>query len=778
MPLIPPILDTFGLTVAKITPFPSWRWAQFITSVFVHLDWIHLLINVWIFLMFATSLEDLLRGPRFALFILLSIAASTLGTFVFGANTPMAQHPVIGFSGVAFAVMGAFIVCYPRARVRLLLVNDFEFWLATIFLMLVSALSSLFIGSLSILAGLGLFIGLFVYWQPTHREVCVPVVAFLAYRIAVDLASFRIRNTSAASVVEYSVISAWGDAIGLIFGLVAGLLITRGKNLLLAEATSAPTTAESKPAATTAKSSTKRSAAKPSIQIDHELARAALTKLVLSNDVRGALQLYRDQIVPNVPDLVLEISQQLALARMLDNQGEQKLALHAYETLIKAYGDDPLAQPAYLAAGNLCCFFPEKIHDGIRYLEKMEKSATYNRDKLEAMRMRSELAALSSAGLEPESAAELAEPVLEVVEHEGEGNLDWKDRLKTVSQEKSAASRIRHLEPIRLPAAPENPPVPPSQPSAPISLESLWPQARSAPKPEPSEASGRPSEQEGQDGLTRLPTYEREDTSPSAASDGEGLPAQGFYDTPPISATREELPVRQTEQAYGDRQATESSDTNQSSQESLLVLAAANTPQQHSQLQQILKSSSNAHLVPGGAIISMLGQDNAVALATRIREAGLDSRVFQDSQLSAGEPIEVTGLEHSADSIAFASAGEGVQRYAPSSIAALLISRMKISPKSRSHRLCVDVFTSTVTHRFQLWERTFRPGSVGEGMTSDQSLYEAFKALAAAVPGDSLAPEATLALADEKQIPAFDSYSDYENYVAFCVLPRLGSPLD
>lgn len=88
-----------------------------ITSMFLHGSWGHLLGNLLFFWVFGNNIEDSMGRIRFLVFYLLCglIAA---GTHVF--LDPRSPVPTVGASGAISGVLGAYLILYPRIRVRML----------------------------------------------------------------------------------------------------------------------------------------------------------------------------------------------------------------------------------------------------------------------------------------------------------------------------------------------------------------------------------------------------------------------------------------------------------------------------------------------------------------------------------------------------------------------------------------------------------------------------------------------------------------------------------
>jgi membrane associated rhomboid family serine protease len=104
----------YGLVPAEINLYEPVTLYPFFTHMFLHGGWLHFLSNIWILFIFGDNVEDRLGSFRYLLFYLLGgIAAGALQTYM----SPGSNIPAIGASGAIAAVMGAYFLFYPRARV-------------------------------------------------------------------------------------------------------------------------------------------------------------------------------------------------------------------------------------------------------------------------------------------------------------------------------------------------------------------------------------------------------------------------------------------------------------------------------------------------------------------------------------------------------------------------------------------------------------------------------------------------------------------------------------
>jgi len=95
------------------------HWITILTGMFMHGSWSHILGNMVFLWAFGPEIEDAMGRRRYLVFYLLGGFAATLAQV---AVNPHSTIPNLGASGAIAAVMGAFLVTYPRDRIRSLLV--------------------------------------------------------------------------------------------------------------------------------------------------------------------------------------------------------------------------------------------------------------------------------------------------------------------------------------------------------------------------------------------------------------------------------------------------------------------------------------------------------------------------------------------------------------------------------------------------------------------------------------------------------------------------------
>jgi membrane associated rhomboid family serine protease len=85
------------------------------TSMFMHGGWEHIIGNMVFFWAFGPEIEDVMGSFPFLIFYLLGGLAATFAQVVID---PTSTIPNLGASGAIAAVMGAFLITYPRDKIR------------------------------------------------------------------------------------------------------------------------------------------------------------------------------------------------------------------------------------------------------------------------------------------------------------------------------------------------------------------------------------------------------------------------------------------------------------------------------------------------------------------------------------------------------------------------------------------------------------------------------------------------------------------------------------
>jgi membrane associated rhomboid family serine protease len=104
-------LASFGLVPARAAEGRVW---PFLTSMFMHGGWFHLIGNMWYLWIFGDNVEDRLGPAKFIVFYITCGLIGNMGHFLFNAGSTV---PAVGASGAIAGVLGAYIISYPMARI-------------------------------------------------------------------------------------------------------------------------------------------------------------------------------------------------------------------------------------------------------------------------------------------------------------------------------------------------------------------------------------------------------------------------------------------------------------------------------------------------------------------------------------------------------------------------------------------------------------------------------------------------------------------------------------
>ena len=105
-------------------PDKSWLASVFV-SMFLHGGWLHMAGNMLFLWIFGNNVEDRLGRVVFVLLYLLGGLAAAGLQLVFD---PGSAVPNVGASGAIAAILGAYLVLFPRARIHTLLIFFFITW--------------------------------------------------------------------------------------------------------------------------------------------------------------------------------------------------------------------------------------------------------------------------------------------------------------------------------------------------------------------------------------------------------------------------------------------------------------------------------------------------------------------------------------------------------------------------------------------------------------------------------------------------------------------------
>lgn len=90
----------------------------FITMMFLHGGWLHLILNMWALYLFGPAIEDRLGHGRYLIFYLVCGVAASLAQMT---TDPSSTIPALGASGAVAGVLGCSMRLFPLSRVIVLI---------------------------------------------------------------------------------------------------------------------------------------------------------------------------------------------------------------------------------------------------------------------------------------------------------------------------------------------------------------------------------------------------------------------------------------------------------------------------------------------------------------------------------------------------------------------------------------------------------------------------------------------------------------------------------
>ncbi len=102
------------------TPLPVYF--NFLSSMFMHGDIMHIFGNMLFLWIFGDNIENLIGHVRYAVFYIVCGIAAALAQIILG---PQSLIPMLGASGAISGILGAYMLLFPTRRVRALIFQIF-----------------------------------------------------------------------------------------------------------------------------------------------------------------------------------------------------------------------------------------------------------------------------------------------------------------------------------------------------------------------------------------------------------------------------------------------------------------------------------------------------------------------------------------------------------------------------------------------------------------------------------------------------------------------------
>ncbi len=117
--LITPDLDLFIRQYALIPTLVNFTDSKtlipFVTSMFLHAGFLHILSNMWFLWIFGDNIEAKIGHFKYLVFYLVCGVAASLIQYIFIANSTL---PMLGASGAIAGVLGAYLKFFPHNKIE------------------------------------------------------------------------------------------------------------------------------------------------------------------------------------------------------------------------------------------------------------------------------------------------------------------------------------------------------------------------------------------------------------------------------------------------------------------------------------------------------------------------------------------------------------------------------------------------------------------------------------------------------------------------------------
>jgi membrane associated rhomboid family serine protease len=114
-------VDRWAFVPRRLGMDPAGTIPTIFTAMFMHAGWLHLGGNMLYLWIFGDNVEDNFGPVKFLVFYLVCGIAATLAQYYVSPNS---RIPNVGASGAIAGILGAYLLMFPHARVRVLLYNQ------------------------------------------------------------------------------------------------------------------------------------------------------------------------------------------------------------------------------------------------------------------------------------------------------------------------------------------------------------------------------------------------------------------------------------------------------------------------------------------------------------------------------------------------------------------------------------------------------------------------------------------------------------------------------
>jgi membrane associated rhomboid family serine protease len=111
-------IERWAFVPSRFLADPAGQFATLFTSMFMYAGWAHLLGNMLYLWIFGDNVEDRLGHALFLVFYIVCGLAATFAQLAISLGSSVAN---VGASGAIAGVLGAYLIMFPRGRVRVLM---------------------------------------------------------------------------------------------------------------------------------------------------------------------------------------------------------------------------------------------------------------------------------------------------------------------------------------------------------------------------------------------------------------------------------------------------------------------------------------------------------------------------------------------------------------------------------------------------------------------------------------------------------------------------------
>ncbi len=112
------LTSSYALIPANVATSNYMSLLPFVTAIFLHGGFLHIISNMWFLKVFGDNVEDALGPIAFLLLYFTAGIAGNLIQYLFMQSTTI---PMLGASGAVAGILGCYYVLFPQARIKTLL---------------------------------------------------------------------------------------------------------------------------------------------------------------------------------------------------------------------------------------------------------------------------------------------------------------------------------------------------------------------------------------------------------------------------------------------------------------------------------------------------------------------------------------------------------------------------------------------------------------------------------------------------------------------------------